>query len=154
MLLLRRYVVLLTLLFWQGGFMFYGAVTVPILREVFGSEGSFVTERVTVWINWAGTIAILIAFVDVFASPLAAKRWRWLMWLAMFVVEPVLVWMRHEMAIQMLHRGFQPSFNGFMLYWHKPYLFLSSGQWLAAMIFIWLTLRAWRAEDRQQPLAV
>ena len=32
MTILRRFLVLAALMFWQGGFMFYGAVVVPITR--------------------------------------------------------------------------------------------------------------------------
>lgn len=152
MLLLRRFLVTFGLLFWLGGFMFYGAVTLPVMRSIFGSETSYVTQRVTMGINLAGTVAILLTFVDVYASSLSAKRWRWLTWLAMALPHPVLYWMHREMSAQMLQTGFRPDFNGFMAYWHRVYLTLNTLQWFAGMIFIWLTLRAWRAEDK--PLAV
>ena len=38
MTLTRRMVLLITLMFWQGGFMFYGAVVVPVGAEVLGSH--------------------------------------------------------------------------------------------------------------------
>src|SRR5262249_38549097 len=148
MLLVRRFLVMLALIFWQGGFMFYGAVTLPVIRELFGSEGSFVTQRVTMAINLAGTIAVLVMFFDIYPSPLPAKRWRWLVWLAMFVPQPILVWMHHEMTSQMFARGFRPNFAAFMQYWHRPYLLLCTVQWLAGMVFVWQSLRAWRAGDR------
>jgi hypothetical protein len=150
MVLLRRFLVTLGLLFWQGGFMFYGAVTVPIMRSIFDSETSFATQRITAWINIAGTAAILMMFIDVFASS-APKRGRWLTWLAMALPHPVLFWMHREMSAQMLQTGFRPSLEGFMANWHRIYLGLSTLQWLAGMIFIWLSLKAWRDEDR--PLA-
>ena len=148
MTMLRRFLVMLALIFWQGGFMFYGAVTLPVIRELFESQASFVTQRVTMWINIAGTIAILVMFFDIYASPLPAKRWRWIMWLAMFVPQPVLVWMHREMSAQMLHGGFRSNFSDFMSYWHRPYLILCCVQWLAGMLFVWQSLRAWRAEDQ------
>jgi hypothetical protein len=148
MLLLRRFLVMLALIFWQGGFMFYGAVTLPVIRELFGSEGSFVTQRVTMGINLAGTIALLVTFFDLYLSPLPSKRWRWLVWLLMFLPQPVMVWMHHEMSAQMLSRGFRPNFDSFMSNWHRPYLVLSSLQWLVGMICVWQSLRAWREEDK------
>jgi hypothetical protein len=152
MVLLRRFLVTLGLLFWQGGFMFYGAVTLPIIRDLFPGESSFVTRRVSMTINLAGTLAILLMFIDLYASSAPSKRWRWLVWLVIALPQPVLVWMHREMSTQMLHTGFNSGIEGFMLYWHKPYLYLSSLQWLAAMIYIWLSLKAWRAEDK--PLTV
>jgi hypothetical protein len=35
---LRRLLLLLALMFWQGGFMFYGAVVVPVGAEALGSH--------------------------------------------------------------------------------------------------------------------
>lgn len=151
MVLLRRFLVTLGLVFWQGGFMFYGAVTLPIIRDLFSTEASFVTRRVTLGLNLAGTVAILLMFIDLYLSPLASKRWRWLVWLVMALPQPVLVWTHREMSAQMLQTGFRPSLEGFMANWHRIYLGLSTLQWLAAMIYMWISLRAWRNED--QPLA-
>ena len=89
MTLARRFLVLFALIFWQGGFMFYGAVTVPVLRDVFGGMGSLVTQRVTQWINLIGTIAILVMFLDLYVSPLPSKRWRWVAWLMMGLVHQI-----------------------------------------------------------------
>ena len=45
---LRRLLLLLTLMFWQGGFMFYGAVVVPVGSEVLASDTGqgFITRSV------------------------------------------------------------------------------------------------------------
>ena len=46
---LRRFIVLVALCFWQGGFTFYAGVVVPVGTDVLGSslKQGFVTRRVT-----------------------------------------------------------------------------------------------------------
>ena len=38
MMLMRRLCLLVAIMFWQGGFMFYGAVVVPIGSKILGSH--------------------------------------------------------------------------------------------------------------------
>ena len=52
----RRFVVLHAFLLWQGGFVVYGGVVVPVGAEVLGSDRlqGFVTQQVTGWLNLFG----------------------------------------------------------------------------------------------------
>ena len=45
----RRLLLLIGLMFWQGGFLFYAAVVVPVGTRVLGSETEqgFITQSVT-----------------------------------------------------------------------------------------------------------
>jgi len=145
---LRRFLVIVALMFWQGGFMFYGAVVVPIVREkVVGKERGEITRDVTTWMNLAGTVATLAMFVDVWAAGQTNRRWRILAWLGMALPLPLLVWLHGEMSRQMsdptfYQMGIQPFFS-----WHRAYLLTNTFQWLAGMAFVALSLRTWRAED-------
>src|SRR5262245_9782885 len=58
---IRRFLVLAALMFWQGGFVFYAGVVVPIGTEVLGSaqEQGRITRRVAVWLNWTGAVALI-----------------------------------------------------------------------------------------------
>jgi len=151
----RRFVVLLALMVWQGGFMFYGAVTVPVTREKLDDVPvrSAITKRVTQWMNLIGTAAILAMYADLWLSAAAHKRRRWLAWLGMAVPHPLLLWlhirMSSQMAVPEFHHGNPATFSP----WHQAYMIVSTVQWLAGMVFALLTLRAWREEDRATPLA-
>ena len=146
---LRRFLVLAALMFWQGGFLFYAAVVVPVGRGSIGSAQSGVTQRVTLYLNLAGAIALVLLAWDVWAST-SRRRWRWACWLGMAAALPALIWLhgRIETAIVpgtadvLDHQVFYPS--------HRVYLWLSTVQWALAVFFLVLSVGAWSELDRQE----
>src|SRR5262245_54943571 len=150
MILTRRFLLILALMFWQGGFMFYGAVVVPVVRSQLEGrpERSTITQHVTQWMNLAGTAAILVSFADVWASPLDRKRWRWIGWLGMALPHPIVVVLHHFMSQQMAVPGFHSSDIASFLTWHRIYLLNNTVQWLSGMVFVVHTIKSWREEDR------
>lgn len=153
---LRRTIVLVALMFWLGGFMFYGAVVVPIIRvRLEGNpERSMITQRVTGWMNLAGTLAVLAMFVDAYASPVKRNWPRWIAWVGMALPLPILVWLHSELSEQMADPLFYSREMTPFFRWHRGYLLLNTLQWLAGMFFVVFTIRAWRREDRGQPDAM
>jgi len=128
--------------------MFYGAVVVPIVRAKLAmKDRSEITRDVTQWMNLAGTIAVLVMFIDVWAAGKTARRWRWLAWLGMLLPLPFLIWMHGEMSQRMLLPGFFQTGIGSFRGWHQPYLICNTLQWLAGLVFIVMSLRTWRADD-------
>src|SRR4051794_2145510 len=92
----RRFLVLIALMFWQGGFTFYAAVVVPIGQEVVPIAQPFITRQVAPWINIAGAVTLLILAADMIGVGWSApwtQRLRWLTWLGMAVALGVLVWL-------------------------------------------------------------
>ena len=66
---LRRFLVLLVLMCWQGGFTFYTAVVVPIgtaVLETALAQG-WITRQVTVYLNLAGAAALVMLGWDMLA---------------------------------------------------------------------------------------
>ncbi len=152
LLLARRFLVLIALLFWQGGFTFYAAVVVPTGQEVLGShlDQGFITRQVTNSLNLSGAVALLVLALDLAAARETARvrRLRWLLWLGMVATLVALVWL-HPHIDQYLdpetqtvidHKAFYPL--------HRLYLWVSTVQWGCAVGYAWLTLRAWRETDR------
>lgn len=146
MITLRRFLSVFALMFWQGGFMFYAAVVVPILRARLEKPG-LITQEVTQWMNLIGTLAVLLMFADLYASPIKPKLWRWVAWLGMALPQPILVWMHREMTRQMAAPDFYLMDMSAFQTWHRVYLLHNTVQWFAGMAFTVLSLRAWRAED-------
>jgi hypothetical protein len=153
LILARRFLVLLALMFWQGGFTFYAAVVVPTGQRVLGdpTDQGFITRQVTQYLNLSGAVALLILALDLIAAAREAtwaRRLRWLSWLGMVGTLVALVWLHPridqyldpELRAVVNHRAFRAG--------HRTYLWLSTVQWGCGLAYAWLTLRAWREADR------
>jgi hypothetical protein len=151
--LLRRFLVLAALMFWQGGFVFYASIVVPIGTQVLGSaaEQGRITRQVTWYLNVSGAAALVLLAWDVAAArPGHGVRWgRGLCWLVMAVALGVLLRLHLYLDSLFIADDLiildRPTFR----YWHRVYLWVSTVQWAAAVLFALLTLAAWRAEDRR-----
>jgi hypothetical protein len=151
--LLRRFLVVAALMFWQGGFTFYASVVVPIGAEVLGSDADqgFITRRVTNWLNIAGVAALAIVAWDIAASG-KDVRWRWwLRWTAwlMAVVTLLVLLDLHQRLDSLIdadefRNHHREEFRGH----HRVYLWTSTVQWGAMVVWLFLSLVAWRAEDK------
>jgi hypothetical protein len=155
MLTLRRYLVLIALMFWQGGFTFYAAVVVPIGTEVLRStlRQGFITREVTRFINIAAAIGLVLLAWDVVAArdPSRLRRTaRAGVWLFMalcqtllFILHPYLSGMMQTKGL-IIHdlEAFRPI--------HRVYLWTHTIQWFAGLLFIALMLRAWQSETRSE----
>ena len=96
--LVRRWLLLWGLMFWQGGFMFYGGVVVPVGIAVLGSEREqgFITRSVTNYLNAAGAVALALWCWDISAgramSP-GGRRLRWATWSGLVLSLALLAWL-------------------------------------------------------------
>src|SRR5208283_3430863 len=149
MTLLRRYLVLVALMFWQGGFTFYASVVVPVGQSVLGRPTQAeVTEKVTVYLNIAGLVSLLPLLWDnlVCASSSARiKLGRWLMWLGLAITLALLFWLHGQLVEMLTERS---SSAGSFRTGYRWYLWVSTVQWLFGIGYGLLALLAWREEDR------
>ncbi|HXJ57130.1 MAG TPA: hypothetical protein VNU68_10730 [Verrucomicrobiae bacterium] len=155
--LARRFLVILALGFWLGGFTFYAAVVIHTGHRVFGSvlETGFLTQRVTGWLNLSGLVALAILLWNAVASSVgstASSRWRnSALWLtlalmlgieaALFLIHPNLDKTLDTSAHRILARS---QFHRL----HLVYMNLSTVQWAAGLLHTLLILRIWRSADR------
>lgn len=146
---LRRLLLLLALMFWQGGFMFYGAVVVPVGAGVLEShrEQGFVTQSVTNYLNAAGVMALAGWCWDVAAGGAVGRRPRWIGLGLLAVLLGVLAWLHPQLDALLDADGFRildrPGYRRL----HQWYLVVSTIQWAGAVWLLVLTLRSWRTED-------
>jgi hypothetical protein len=150
--LARRFLVLIALMFWQGGFTFYASVVVPVGQDVLGSHFAqgLITRHVTKYLNLSGAVALLVLALDLAAARETAwvRRTRWLLWLGMVVALVVLVQLH-----PILDRNVNAEAQTILDYatftpMHRLYLWVSTVQWGCGLLYAWLTLRAWREADR------
>lgn len=149
---LRRFAVLQLLMLWQGGFLFYTSVVVPLGTKLNGATGQgALTARVTEWLNLLGVVALAALALDVaFTSDPNRRRTacRWWAWFVAFVCQYLLffvhVCLDHFMddvrRRVIVREAFYPA--------HRVYLWVSTVQWVAGLLLVWWSVRAWRAEDR------
>jgi hypothetical protein len=153
MAMIRRLLVLVALMYWQGGFTFYASVVVPVGQDVLGSHRhqGFITQRVTNYLNLAGGIALLPLAWDVAASPDRKSRLqqgRWLAWFGMAATLGLLVWM-HPRLDELLEPDTQEVlYRQAFRREHRVYLWTSTVQWGFGVVYAVLTVWAWRVEDR------
>lgn len=148
----RRFLVFQALLLWQGGFLFYTAVVVPVGTRVLGSGAAQggITARVTDALNVCGVVGLGLLAWDVASTRDPVRRRtaaRWWCWAAAAGCQFVLV-VAHQLLDSFMDPGrtyvvIRPPFYPV----HRVYLWASTVQWLAGLVLAWLTLRAWAAES-------
>jgi hypothetical protein len=151
---IRRFIVVMAFAVWVGGFTFYGSVVIPAATDFLGdhTQAGFITQRVTVGLNWIGVVTLSIFLWDVIAarrsSPRCIRRTLWGSWLALACIEIALIVM-HPMMDRMLDRSARSilDYDRFDLM-HRAYLWLSTAQWFAGLAFLIALLSAWRFHDR------
>jgi hypothetical protein len=150
--LCRRFILLLVLAFWQGGFMFYGGVVVPVGAERLRSEidQGFITQSVTNYLNCAGTVCLAAWGMTLWLDARHVPKWRglgWVLWSALLLGLVVIVSL-HLMMDRLLDlhtnsildkRAFRPL--------HRIYLATSTAQWFASLALLAITLKQWQTVD-------
>jgi len=143
----RCFLLIQSLILWQGGFVFYAAVVVPIGTEVVGSHTvqGFVTRDVTNWLNALGVgYHLLLAWTLAAERGTACRRIRIslgaasaLLLVALIALHPLLD--SYLDPVEQIVR--EPKA---FARWHIAYLWCSTTQWVLALPQAWLTLGAWR----------
>jgi Na+-driven multidrug efflux pump len=151
MLLIRRFLALMALFFWQGGFTFYASVVVPVGQDVFGHlRQGFVTRQVTVFLNIAGAAALVVLLWDLFAARDPSRwrrRMRWLLWAGMALALIWLYLLHGQLDELLVRKGFINRDPEVFRPRHRLYLWISTVQWACSLLYLFVTLVTWREED-------
>lgn len=134
--------------------MFYAAVVVPIGTAVLGSAAAqgAITARVTPALNGIGVIGLLAWIWDLHSSRDPSRRRRaarWACWFAAGLAQAALFDL-HSQLLDLMDPSSLTVVRRKPFYTvHQLYLWVSTALWLATLALVWLTVRAWQAEDRQ-----
>ncbi len=150
-LVIRRMLLLVSVMFWQGGFMFYGGVVVPVGGRILGSEAKqgFITQSVTNYLNLAGGVCLIVWLEHLWHDRRnGVSRLEWGIW-SFAAVSVIALAGLHLQMDQLL--GVESSsvldserFHRF----HRMYLVTSSVQWLASLALLFLAVLRWRRQDK------
>lgn len=156
MILLRRFLVLIALFFWQGGFTFYASVVVPVGQQVFGDlRQGFLTRQVTVYMNIAGAAALLLLIWDLLAardSSRGRRCLRYFLWAGMVLALVGLGMLHGQLDALLVRKGFINRDPEAFRPRHRLYLWISTVQWAWGLLYLLVTLITWRQEDVATPL--
>jgi hypothetical protein len=157
MTILRRFLVVQMLMLWQGGFLFYAAVVVPIGADVLGSsfEQGGITRFVTQQLNFIGAGALVVFLWELVQAPAQSGRQRWILWSCWLVLAAGLatLFVLHPYMLERVDFGksrFVGTREDFRVL-HRTYLWISTVQWLAGLVFALVLVWSWRAADRASP---
>jgi hypothetical protein len=149
-LVIRRMLLLVTLMFWQGGFMFYGGVVVPVGARVLGSETEqgFITQSVTNYLNAAGAVCLVVFLEHLWHDRRnGVSKLEWGLWSAGVVSVVVLAGVHVQMDQILNVESSSVLDPGRFRRFHKIYIGTSSLQWLAGLAMLFLALMRWRKQD-------
>jgi hypothetical protein len=141
---------LVSLMCWQGGFMFYGGVVVPVGARILGSEREqgFITQSVTNYLNLAGAVCLILFLEHLWHDRRrGVSKLEWVFW-SFAVVSLVVLAVIHRQMDQIVNAEtssiFDPDRFG---RFHKMYIGTSSLQWVASLAMLFLTLTRWKRQD-------
>jgi hypothetical protein len=142
MLSLLRILFIVSFAFWQGGFMFYGAVVVPIGSEILGSdlEQGFITQRVTIWLNISGLVCLAI-WLWLIRVTQPRDKWDLLLWLILMVCLVSQFLVHAQMSRFIDSESHQILDRVQLKRWHPVYLSISTLQWFVALILLGWQIR-------------
>jgi hypothetical protein len=153
--LIRRYLTVIILAMWMGGFTFYALIVIPTATKVLASVrmAGFITEQVTNWLNLMGIAAISFFLWNVVAEWNRQTRFRrygliatW----AVMALTQIALFATHPFIDHLLNpRSHTLHDYDRFLFLHTVYLSFATAQWTAALLYLWLLFACWRHTDGQ-----
>lgn len=152
-------VLIATFALWFGGFTFYVSFVVPVGTEVLGSARSqgFITQQVTNWLNVTCGFALGLMVLELVFSWKRMRRpgrvTQVLMLIAIGLLLIALVWM-HPLLDRMLVPAEERVADREKFYAiHRLYLWFSTFQWVAAWVWLLISVVTWNRQIQTRPNA-
>ena len=151
MTIFRRVLLLWLFMFWQGGFVFYGAVVVAIGSSVMDSDFAqgLITRHVTDALNVSGLFVLLAWSWDLLAERRTRRKRRWGIWAFLLLTLAILAWLHWHMEAFIDVGNYRLLDRDAFRHLHRWYLRVSTAQWIGSIVFTVWTLQNWRATDQK-----
>ena len=144
--LLRRFLVIQAFMLWQGGFVFYAAVVVPIGTELSSArDQGFVTQQVTNWLNYFGVAWCVMYAWD--CATARRARTRWMLWIINLQLLVLLFAIHNILDKQIDIDAYRITDRTKFKDWHIAYLCISTAQWAISLLILAMSIWSWRHHD-------
>ncbi len=144
---------LVALMFWQGGFMFYGGVVVPVGTTILGSatEQGFITQAVTNYLNVSGAVCLIVWLESLWHERRhGVSRLEWLAWTVATVSLVALAAIHIKMDRLLNAESTSVLDHAAFGKYHRMYLGTSTLQWLASLLMLFLAIVRWHRQDARK----
>lgn len=144
--------------FWQGGFLFYTSIVVPIGTEVLGgaSEQGFITRLVTHQMNVCGVVTLAAWLPIVWWESAGQRGWRrsvLIAWLLLALMQVWLFWLHGRLDAMLDVPNHAVNEPELFYTLHRVYLWLVTVQWAVALGLLVALGWKWMSPERSQPAA-
>lgn len=132
-----RFLSLCAFAFWQGGFVFYAGVVVPLGGEMWGDRTQgFLTRQVVPWFHGAGIVALILWFFDCLAQK-ESKGFSllWIFFMGAGVAWLMVLYPRMDTYLDPVSESVEDprAFKSL----HRIYLWVSTILWVMSLVWAW-----------------
>ena len=153
MTLIVRFLTIVVIAVWFGGFTFYSTAVIATAQEVLHSHmrAGMITQQVTNWLNLISIPALAVCLTSVVCLRRHLER-KWfriltLAFVLMCVLQVALFAFHPVLDRQIVDRDIANEGSFYRL--HRIYLIFSTAQWLATLVYLWAALELWRSGDER-----
>ena len=142
-----RFVTVVVLAVWFGGFTFYSTAVIDTSQKVLHSQlrAGLITQQVTNWLNWISLPTLAICAGNWIAQRKDRRRfWIWALGVAlagMVALQAALFPAHWILDSRIVDNQIADDAGFFSL--HRVYVALATAQWCATLAYIWATLVLW-----------
>jgi hypothetical protein len=145
----RRFLVLLGLMIWHGGFFFHAAVVIHVGRDTIGHlRQGYITGAAATWLNLACGVSLALLAWDI-ACTKNLRRIRLVVWFANLLTLGLLTYLHPRLDELLNQTSFQIVEPARFYKLHAWYLHTSTAQWVCGLVMLSMSLLAWRAQDQR-----
>lgn len=150
MIVLSRFLAIVALMYWLGGFVFYSSLVVPTGRATLKppSDQAFVTAAVTGKMAWVATGAWLVLLLEWLQS--TRSPWRFALLCGLAALQVVMALLHGPMVQYMDASTLTVVDVAAIRPYHKAYMVVGSIQIAMALIYIGLTVAQWHHHDQKR----